>query len=88
MKLKNFICYQRVLLGECMTFNQGVTGSNPVGLTILKYISFKSIVFIEEYKFFQNYLHKLKVLGMKMYGRIVFKGRTGVGQIPPYVHYQ
>ena len=33
MKLKNFICYQGVLLGECMTFNQGVAGSNPAGLT-------------------------------------------------------
>jgi hypothetical protein len=50
MKLKNFICYQGVLLGECMTFNQGVTGSNPVGLTIFL------VRFIRNIYPFQHYL--------------------------------
>ena len=33
MTLKKNIYYQGLLLGEVMTFNQGVAGSNPAGLT-------------------------------------------------------
>jgi hypothetical protein len=53
MKLKNFICYQGVLLGECMTFNQGVTGSNPVGLT-----TFFVRLIRKTYPFQQNLVHQ------------------------------
>ena len=36
MTLNKNIYYQGLLLGEDMTFNQGVAGSNPAGLTTFK----------------------------------------------------
>jgi len=54
MTLKKNIYYQGLLLGEVMTFNQGVAGSNPAGLTI-NLVSKP----IKMYPFQQNLVHHL-----------------------------
>ena len=63
---------------EHLTFNQGVAGSNPAGLTIQKLLILEVLSLLDSpNKIFKN-LHMLVVLGMKMYARIVYQGRTGL----------
>jgi len=53
MTLKKNIYYQGLLLGEVMTFNQGVAGSNPAGLT-----TFFVRLIRKTYPFQQNLVHQ------------------------------
>tara|TARA_Y100001937_G_scaffold70432_1_gene95896 strand:- start:540 stop:737 length:198 start_codon:yes stop_codon:yes gene_type:complete len=54
MTLNKNIYYQGLLLGEDMTFNQGVAGSNPAGLTTFKVRNIR-----KTYPFQRNLVHLL-----------------------------